>query len=43
MKKFGYLITLLSILSVFSFSSHAGQGMKRPPIVVQGMEWNNSL
>jgi hypothetical protein len=44
MKKVGYLITLLSILSAFSFNSQAGQTLKRPPSVFeQGIQWNNSL
>jgi hypothetical protein len=44
MKKVGYLITLLSIFSVFSFSSQAGSSLKRPPVVVEkGVQWNNSF
>jgi hypothetical protein len=44
MKKIGYLITLLSILSVFTFSANAGQAIKKPPAVIdQGNEWNNSF
>jgi hypothetical protein len=44
MKKIGYLITLLSVLSVSSFSANSGTGIKRPPAVVeQGHQWNNSF
>jgi hypothetical protein len=34
MRKLGYIITLLSILGVLSFSANAGLGTKRPPVAV---------